>query len=361
MRGRRPYGFVDDQGRQFSGSLRNAKSKQDLRSEHRFITTAAVNLAVTLNVQQVPSEGDQVRASRAVSSPGGGYIVAAGARAQEVATFLASPLGTGPNSHSIRRSLLSAGIETFETAFVGDIGVAVTMVEEDGKMAQVVAAGVEAESSQDLLERVPVEPGDVIHVSGADLVSEAGAQSIINWLRGLPEGTTLVVAASPAVASVPTSVWLDVLAMADIVTMNIREAAVFTLNLKPYTTGEWFQGVLKPTASIVRRMGPLGCEVVEDRGRLVTAIPAFAAHPVDTAGVGDIHIAVMCASVLEGESLVQACLRANAASTVEINHATAFPVPTREQIEATMRTLYPGGDVEVALAAVQGHPGPMDA
>lgn len=334
MRGSGPYGFVDDQGRQFSGTLRHTAPKESLRSRHRFITTAAVHLAVTLNVQQVPSEGDQVRASRAVSSPGGGYIVAAGARAQEVATFLASPLGTGPNSHSIRRSLLSAGIETFETALVGDIGVAVTMVEEDGKMAQVVAPGVEAESSQELLERVHVEPGDVVHVSGADLVSEAGAQSIITWLKSLPEGVTLVVAASPAVALVSTEVWLEVLGLADIVTMNIREAAVFTLNLKPHTTGEWFQGVLRPTASIVRRMGPLGCEVIEDCGTRVTAIPAFTATPVDTTGVGDIHVAVMCASLLAGNTLVQACLRANAAATVEINHSTAFPVPTLEDVDA---------------------------
>ncbi|WP_164996657.1 PfkB family carbohydrate kinase [Actinomyces minihominis] len=309
------------------------------------VSTSAVHLAVTLNVQQVPSEGDQVRASSAVSSPGGGFIIAEGARRQGVRTFLASPLGTGPNSHSIRRSLMASGIETFDTAFVGDIGVAVTMVESDGKMAQVVAPGVEAEPTRELLDQIPLEDGDLVHVSGADLVSASGATAIVKWVKDLPEGVRLVVAASPAVALVPTEVWLEVLARADVLTINIREAALLNALLKPYVTAEWFQGVVKPTVGVVRRMGPLGCEVIEDAGKKRKTIPAMTARPVDTTGVGDTHVAVMCASLLRGDSLVDACRRANAAAAIEISHATAFPLPSSDAVDIVLAT----GDARDAL------------
>lgn len=333
-----PRSFVDSNGRQVTSTLRRAHAGGDAGSAGSFITTAAVNLTVTLNVQHIPSEGGQVRASGAASTPGGGFVVAAAARAQGVRTFLASPLGTGPNSHSVRRAIREAGVETFESGLVGDIGVAVAMVEEDGKAAQVLAPGVEAETSADLLEQVPVTSGDVVHVSGADLASNEGGRALVEWVRALPSSVTVVLSASPAVSLVPAQTWVDVLARADILTMNIREAAVLTVKLKPFVSGEWFQGVAKPGAPVVRRMGPLGCEVITDGGRERVAVPAIPARPVDTTGVGDTHVAVMCAALVQGSGLAAACHRANAASALELSHSTAFPLPTAAQVDQVLLT-----------------------
>ncbi len=358
-----PRTFMDGRGRYVTSNFRRSETQERLRSENRFITTAAVQLTVTLNVPNIPSEGDQVLATGALSSPGGGYVIAAGVRAQGIRVFLASPLGTGPNSHSIRRALLTAQIDTFESALVGDVGVALTMVEADGKMSQVVAPGVEAESSAELLQQLSVNDGDVVHVAGADLVSPAGARAIVDWVTALPEGVKLVVSASPAVASVPVETWLQVLKRADLVTMNIREAAVLTTRLRPYVTGDWFQGVVRPNAGIVRRMGPLGCEAIEQGGAVRVSIPAFKAKPADTTGVGDIHIAVMCAGLLEGKSLVDACLRANAAAALELSHPTAFPVPTAAQVDRKIAEAESGEDCsdDADMAVMDSATGPSPA
>lgn len=332
-----PRTFVDSHGRQVSSMQPRRGSDEGTRdASGSFITTAAVNLTVTLNVQEVPSEGGQVRARGAASAPGGGFVVAAAARAQGVRSFLASPLGTGPNSHSVRRALREADIETFQSGLVGDIGVAVAMVEEDGKTAQVVAPGVEVETSSELLSQVPVIAGDLVHVSGSDLVSPEGARAIIDWVRTLPAEVTVVVSASPAVALVPPHTWVEVLELANILTMNIREAAVLTVALKPFVSGEWFQGVARPEAPVVRRMGPLGCEVITNGGKDRVAVPALPARPADTTGVGDTHVAVMCAAMLQGSGLVPACHRANAAAALELSHPTAFPLPTAAEVDQVL-------------------------
>lgn len=316
----------------------------------RFITTASVQLAVTLNVPQVPTEGSQIRATSAVSSPGGGYVVAAGVRAQEVDTYLASPLGTGPNSHSIRRSLTSVGITTAETALVGDVGVAVTMVEGDGKTASVVTPGVESEPSKEILKRVEARPGDLVHINGGDLVTEVGAHILTEWATSLPRDVTVVVSVSPAVDIVPAQLWIPLLRRADIITMNIREGALMTKILGDVFGMEGIHTGLGTDKGWVRRTGPLGCEVILEGGKDRVAIPAFPANPVDTSGVGDTHVAVMCASLLQGESLIEACRRANAASAIEISHPTSFPLPTKQQVDAVLAGANP---YTVGCAAVE--------
>lgn len=330
--------FIDSDGRQVSSMRPGRSSAGGGGAAGGFITTAPANLTVTLNIKQMPDEGGQVRARGAASEPGGGFVVASAARAQGVRTFLASPLGTGPNSHLVRRALREADIGTFHSSLVGDIGVVVAMVEEDGKMAQVVAPGVEAETSRELLAQVPVGIGDVVHISGSDLASAESAGAIVDWVLSLPQGVTVVVSASPAVAQVPAETWVEVLGRADILTMNIREAAVLTVVLKPFVSGDWFQGVARSNAPVVRRMGPLGCEVITNDGRDRVTVPAVSALPADTIGVGYTHVAVMCAALLTGSSLVQACHRANAASALVLSHHTAFPLPTAAEVDAVLRT-----------------------
>ena len=47
-------------------------------------------------------------------------------------------------------------------------------------------------------------------------------------------------------------------------------------------------------------------------------------------------LGTMCAAMLQGLDLVEACRRANAASAVTISHESALPVPTPEQIQRVL-------------------------
>lgn len=329
------------------GSLQQPQKTS--RTKGKFVTTAAVHLAVTLKVPKVPADGDQIRASSAASSPGGGYIIAAAVRAQGVESHLVSALGTGPNSHSIRRNLAAAGIEAQDSALVGDIGVAVTMVEDDGKTAAVVAPGVETEPSLAILENIGISDEDVVHVSGADLISEAGARVLVHWVLGLPKRTTVVLAATPAIALVDPQILTELLARVDILTMNIRGAAVLSNILADIPGVGSVSAALKKGATVVRRKGKLGCIITQD-DKDVAEIPAYTTTVVDTSGVGDTHVGVMCAALLQGYSLVEACRRANAGASLELSHPTSFPLPTSDQVDQVVEGVSPAAVVAAATA-----------
>lgn len=309
------------------------RPKEPTETKGKFITTASMYLAVTLNVESLPREGVQIRAEDALSSPGGGYVVAAGVRAQGVDTLVTSALGTGPNSHSLRRSLANDGIRHFATSLVGDVGVGVTMVEGDGKAAVVIAPGVEAEPSSEILGRIELGPDDLVHVDGADLSSGPGREILLDWVDKLPDSVTLVVSVSPEVEAIPAEVWLRILKRTDIVTMNVREAAALTELLNSAVPGTGVRHVLRPDAAVVRRTGPMGCEVQTSLDGERIQLPAFRTKPVDTTGVGDTHVAVMCASLLLGYDLRTACERANAAAALVLSHQTAFPSPGVSEVD----------------------------
>ncbi len=302
----------------------------------RFISTQSVVLNIPLHVDHIPERGASEHADTATSQPGGGFTTLASVAALGIRAAMVSPLGTGPNSFAVRRQLVEAGVEILTEELVGDIGVAMTLVEADGSTTSVVTSGVESEPSRRVLDRVRLEPGDLVHVAGADLTRPASAEVLSTWASTLPEGVTLVLSVSPAVDQVSVWTWKRLLQRADVVTMNIREASMLGRALTAAEPGTGIRHVLRPEAAMVRRLGVMGCEVQVDGAQQRVQVPAFDSVVVDTAGVGDTHIAVMCAGLLEGRDLVTACRRANAACALTIAHESALPVPTREQIERVM-------------------------
>lgn len=305
----------------------------------KFITTQSLHLNVDIRVPRLPREGNYLQAKSAESSPGGGYIGAAAARAQGVVTWCASPLGTGPNSHAIRRRMVLDGIETPNGVVVGDVGVGVSLVEEDGKMAAVVATGVEVETSIQLLNSVPVQGSDIVLIHGGDLAVPSSAEVLSEWVRSLPSSVRVVVAVSPAVEQVPAAVWMPILGRANIVTMNIREADAIRETILGSHPGITLREVLGPNAAVVRRLGPMGCDLQKSVGAPTVQLRPFKVDMVDTAGVGDTHVAVMCAALLHGFDIDTACLRANAAGALMVEHPGSFPPPTKQQVDDLMKEL----------------------
>ena len=204
-------------------------------------------------------------------------------------------------------------------------------------MTSIVTTGVESEPSRESLDQLDLHDGDLVHISGSDLVSEMSAEVLVGWAENLPKGITLVVSASPSVAQVPASVWLRILRRADIISRNIREAGTLSDILGGYEPGMSLQDATREDAVIVRRLGVMGCEVfLKETGKKIS-LPAYEANTVDTAGVGDTHIATMCAALLLGHDHVEAARMANAAAAITIAHESALPVPTWEQIDAVMK------------------------
>lgn len=304
----------------------------------RFISTHSVVLILPMNIERLPDRGGSVKAAAAMSRPGGGFTTLSAAAAQGVRAAAASPLGTGPNSYAVRQQLAEAGVRILTQELVGDIGVAIQLIEADGSMTSVVTAGVESEPSRAALDAIVLQPGDVIHISGVDLTTPESAAILAGWGAGLPASVRLVLSISPAVTQVPVSAWRQLLRRADVVTMNIREAAALSSNLSREEPGVGPRHLMRPEAALVRRLGVMGCEVQPSCDEARIQVPAFSSPTVDTAGVADTHIAVMCAALLQGHDLVEACLRANAAASLVISHESALPVPTCQQVDAVLQS-----------------------
>ena len=303
----------------------------------RFISTYSVVLSLPMRISKLPERGGSIHAAAATSLPAGGFTTLCAAAKLGVPTATASPLGTGPNSFMVRQLLAEAGVKILIPELVGDIGVAIQLIEDDGSMTSIVTTGVESEPSRESLDQLDLHDGDLVHISGSDLVSETSAEVLVGWAENLPKGITVLVSASPSVAQVPASVWLRILRRADIVSRNIREAGTLSDILGGYEPGLSLQDATREDAVIVRRLGVMGCEVfLKETGEKIS-LPAYEANTVDTAGVGDTHIATMCAALLLGHDPVEAARMANAAAAITISHESALPVPTWEQIHAVMK------------------------
>lgn len=302
----------------------------------RFITTESVVLAVNVSLHSLPARGSSTAAHSALSLPGGGFTTLMVVAAQGLSANLAAPLGTGPNSFAVRKRLAAEGIHNLTDVFVGDIGVAMVMIEDSGEITTVRTAGVESEPTLSGLEEIELQRGDVVHINGDDLNSDA-AKVITQWGSSLPDYVTLVLAVSPSVSEVPVEVWIPLLERADIVTMNIREAAELTKTLSGGGPGEAIRDFVRPEAALVRRLGLMGCEVQVRASGPIVQVPSYRAHRADTAGVGDTHVALMCAGLLQGLDLIEACRRANAAAGLMVARESNVDIPTPEDIDVVLQ------------------------
>lgn len=305
----------------------------------RFISTHSLVLALPMHIDHLPDRGAAVEAATAAARPGGGFIVLAAAAAQGVQAAVASPLGTGPNSFTVRQQLEEAGVDILTTELVGDIGIAIQLIEADGSTTSVLTSGVESEPTLSSLERIIVREDDMVHISGIDLITPVGGPKLASWGSKLPPEVTLVVSISPAVEQVPVQAWRTLLARADVVTMNIREKATLDSVLASEEPDLKIRDLMRPDAALVYRRGALGCEIQEHTDAETENIATFDVDIVDTEGVGDTHIATMCASLLKGASLKEACLYANAAAALTIAHESALPVPTQKDIDALVNEM----------------------
>lgn len=302
----------------------------------RFLSTQPMVLNLPTSISALPARGGMIMARSVLSSPGGGYIGLTAASHVGVEAGMLSVLGTGPNSFMVRQELRKQGVKILTDEVVGDIGVAIQMVEDDGNTTVIISSGIESEPPVEKLSEVALEQGDVILVHGAALGTEGVAHRFADWVSQIPEEVTVVLCPSPLVDQIEPTVWPSMLARADVITMNLRETSLLPRMLKRVEPDRDLTDYLKPECIQVTRMGALGCEYREQVGGQRIMVPAFRTEAVDTSGVGDVHVAVMCAGLAQGQDMGSAILMANAAGAVMISHANTFPVPTMSEIADVM-------------------------
>jgi sugar/nucleoside kinase (ribokinase family) len=273
---------------------------------------------------------------------GGGFNLAAAVARQQVACSYAAPHGIGRNGDLVRAALVAEGIETAGAKRLdGDTGFCVALIEPDGERTFVTVPGVEARLRPEELAALPIAAGDIVAVSGYDLLYPGSGAVLADWVGGLAGSVRTVLDPGPLVCEIPTDRLAGVLGTASVLTLNQREARLLggvadargpALARALRTTLRDRLG-LPPDALLVVREGPRGCLATGgELGDRVVGVPAPRVRAVDTTGAGDTHTGVLLAELAGGRDVPAALATANRAAAISVTRVGSATAPRRAEL-----------------------------
>lgn len=291
----------------------------------RLVHTGNVLVDVALTIDRLPDPGSDVLASSSSLAVGGAFNTLVAARRDGLPAVHVGARGTGVFAALVDEALAGAGIEALGPVVDLDTGYSVVLVDADAERTFVTSVGAEGRLTRRDLDAVALEPGDIVVVSGYSL---AHSPTVLpGWVTGLDAGVRVVFDPSPLVGSLPGEALAAVLARADVVTANVREAHLLARHPA---------GSLRPDAVFVVRAGALGCWILEPAALFARRIPGFPALAVDTTGAGDAHCGVLCAGLARGDAPDVAARRANAAASIAVTRRGPATAPGSAEIEALL-------------------------
>jgi sugar/nucleoside kinase (ribokinase family) len=301
-------------------------------SAPRLFCLDTVLVDVDLRVASLPERAGDVRASSQLITTGGGFNAMSAATRHDLRVIYAGRLGQGPFATLARRELTSEGIETpLESNDDLDCGVCVVLVEPDGERTFITAPGAESTLRESDLATLSVREGDVVLVSGYNVMYRDMDTAVLHWLEGL--GPDVVVAFDPAtrVEDVPPMNLQRVMAHATWLLCNRAEAAELSGENDPLVAANHLASAYR-SLNVLVRTGAEGC-VVAARDESVVAVQGFRTTVVDTTGAGDVHNGVFLAALAQGLDPVDAARYANAAAAMSVALVGPATSPTRLEVE----------------------------
>lgn len=301
----------------------------------RLLHLGNVVIDLVLTVDDLPARGSDVIASSTTTTPGGGFNVMAAAVRQGLPTLYAGAHGTGPFGAQAREALAGAGIKWLHPAREDlDTGFVVTLVDPTGERTFVTSPGAEATLTGDELPS-PFDD-DLVYLSGYSLLHDSNRAALIPWLTKLPDHVEVFFDPGPLLAEIPEYALEAVLARIDWWSSNAAEAALLTGLDDPVDAA---RAVRRRTgrADVLVRTGPGGC-VLAVRGQDATQVDGFVVQAVDLNGAGDAHAGAFLAGIAQGKDPAEAARRANAAAALAVTRRGPATAPTRDELEAYLRT-----------------------
>jgi sugar/nucleoside kinase (ribokinase family) len=284
---------------------------------------------LTVDVPAMPERGGDVLATGTRTLPGGGFNLAVAVARQGVRCVYAAPHGTGRYGDLIREALAAEGVQVAgKQRGTGDSGFCVVLVEPDGERTFVTMPGVEAVLDAGELAELSFADGDLLSVSGYDLVYPDSGPVLAGWLATVPDGVRVVLDPGPLILDIPRLPEVAVL------TLNQREARL--LSGRPDASGAALLAeVAGPPGLTVVREGADGCVATGGPlGDRVVSVPAPRVRAVDTTGAGDAHTGVLLASLAAGRDVEGALRLANRAAAVAVTRIGPASTPTAAELAA---------------------------
>jgi len=298
----------------------------------RLLHLGNVVVDVVLSVPALPEPGGDVLATGSRTTAGGGFNVLAAAARLGLRAAYGGVIGTGPFAAAAGAACAAEGIEVLQRPRAGaDTGFVVTVVEASGERTFLTSPGAEATLTAADLGQIRAAPGDAVYLSGYGLVRPGGAAALLGWLARLGGDHLVIFDPGPLVRSVPGAVLGPVLARADWVTCNAREAMLLTGAADPRGALRALTGRLD-RAGVLVRDGAAGC-LLGRRGSPARRVPGFGVAAVDTTGAGDTHTGAFLAALASGAAETVAARRANAAAALSVTRRGPATGPTTAELD----------------------------
>jgi sugar/nucleoside kinase (ribokinase family) len=284
----------------------------------RLVGLGSIVVDLVLAVPALPDRGGDVLATSSATAVGGGLNALVAASRAGLPSAYGGGHGTGPFGDLVRAALAAHGVPALLAATAQeDTGFCVVLVDPDGERTFATTVGAEGRLTAEQLGALDVRSGDHVYLSGYDLAYPHAAV-VAATVAALPAGGALLLDPGPLVAEVDPALLDTVLGRTDWVTLNAREAALWTGRAEP---GDAVVTLLRDhdaLAGAVVRTGADGC-VVATRGAAPLHVPGVpVVRVVDTNGAGDVHAGTFLAGLAEGLDPVLAAARANAAAAVAV-------------------------------------------
>ncbi len=293
---------------------------------------------VVMRIASVPERGSDILASEHLLATGGGYNAMSSFARQGFRAVYAGKLGTGPFSEIARAALASDEIDVpIEPATNLDAGFCVALIDDEGERTFVTAGGAEGTLRAIDLEQLNPATGDVVLVSGYNVMYQGQAEIVLAWLLALPHDVVVAFDPSNRVDDIPIENLGAILLRADWTLCNEIEASSLGGEA---SSDESVTALLALTGrrGVVVRHGATGCTIARP-GQAVIGVPGIPSEVVDTNGAGDTHSGVFLAELCRGTQVYEAALRANAAASMAIATLGPATCPTRDVVTAAIEWL----------------------
>ena len=287
-----------------------------------------------LIVEALPVRGGDSLASRRLVTAGGGFNMMSAVRRQGANALYVGQLGKGRFADIARGILVNEGIQIAVAARgETDLGVCVVLVDQAGERTFVTSPGAELTLGHDDLAAVDLATGDVVYVSGYNVVYPEVAGTVGRWLGELPGGVVVAFDPGPRAADIDPAIMAAVLGRTDWLLCNAAEARLVS-GLEDVDDCARALREHWSFERVVVRDGAQGCVGVTSAGGV--RAPGFDTEVVDTNGAGDVHNGVVIAELLNATPFDEALLRANAAASIAIASFGPATCPTRDRVDNVM-------------------------
>ncbi|MEV7393039.1 PfkB family carbohydrate kinase [Streptomyces sp. NPDC091215] len=302
----------------------------------RVVLAGNVIADLVIEVPALPERGGDVIGTRTETTAGGGFNMLVAARRLGTEAVYAGLHGTGPYGDLVRAALAAEGVGALLPARADrDTGFTVALVDSGGERTFVTSFGAEATLAPADVAAVTAQlrPDDLVQVSGYGLVLPGNGPLLSGLAAALPAGTTLCLDPGPLVADIPERVLSPVLARADWLSANAREARLMTGHEDPRAAAAALGQRLAPRAGVLVRADRDGCWLAVP-GHPPVHVPGFPVTAVDSNGAGDAHVGAFLALLAQGLDPLTAARGANAAAASAVTRRGPATAPDRTELAA---------------------------